>query len=380
MATRYVTDLADVPAVTERERERLGPVTDRFAFLATEYYLSLIDWDDPEDPIRRLIIPDTGELVGNGELDPSSEKSYSIVPGLQHKYDRTALMLVGDMCGGFCRYCFRKRLFMGGERELLRDLSRGIEYIADHPEISNVLLSGGDPLTLPTETLADIVARLRDIDHVEIIRIGSKMPAYDPMRISGDPALLDLFRRYSLPQKRMYVMCQFSHPREISDEALRAIDALLSSGVILHNQTPLIRGINDDPGVLAELFQRLSFAGVTPYYVFQCRPTTGNVTYRVPVEESYRIFEEARAQCSGLAKSARFVISHATGKIEVTGVAGGLVHFKYQQAADPADMGRVMVFRSTPEATWFDDYVEEIRLDQTPFRQFGRENEGYPVF
>jgi len=380
MATRYITDLADVPAITERERERLRPVTDRFAFLATEYYLSLIDWDDPDDPIRRLVIPDPGELVGNGDLDPSSERSYSVVPGLQHKYDRTALMLVGDMCGGFCRYCFRKRLFMGGERELLRDVSRGIEYIADHPEITNVLLTGGDPLTLPTETLADIVGRLREIDHVEIIRIGSKMPAYDPMRISDDPALLEMFSRSSMPEKRMYVMCQFSHPREISDAAVRSIDALLSSGVILHNQTPIVRGVNDDPAVLAELFQRLSFAGVTPYYVFQCRPTTGNTVYRVPVEEGYRIFEEARGQCSGLAKSARFVISHATGKIEVTGIAGGVVHFKYQQAADSTDMGRVMVFRSNPEATWFDDYVDEIRLDRTPLRQFGQGDEGYPVF
>jgi len=380
MPTRYITDLADVPAITERERERLRPVTDRFAFLATEYYLSLIDWDDPDDPIRRLVIPDPGELVGNGGLDPSSERSYSVVPGLQHKYDRTALMLVGDMCGGFCRYCFRKRLFMGGERELLRDVSRGIEYIGDHPEITNVLLTGGDPLTLPTETLADIVGRLREIDHVEIIRIGSKMPAYDPMRISDDPALLEMFSRSSMPEKRMYVMCQFTHPRELSDEALRAIDALLNNGTILYNQTPIIRGVNDDPGVLAELFQRLSFAGVTPYYVFQCRPTTGNVIYRVPVEEGYRIFEEARAQCSGLAKSARFVISHTTGKIEVTGIAGGVVQFKYQQAADSTDMGRVMVFRSNPEATWFDDYIEEIRLYRTPFRQFGQGDEGHPVF
>ncbi|MHC1626629.1 MAG: KamA family radical SAM protein [Methanoculleaceae archaeon] len=380
MATRYITDLADVPAITEWERERLKQVTDRFAFLATEYYLSLINWDDPDDPIRRLIIPHPGELVHGGDLDPSSERTYTVVPGVQHKYERTALMLVGDMCGGFCRYCFRKRLFINGGRELLHDVSRGIEYISKHPEITNVLLTGGDPLTLPTETLEEIVRRLHEIEHVEIIRIGSKMPAYDPIRISEDESLLEMFSRYSLPEKRIYVMCQFTHPRELSREAIRAVEALLSNRAILYNQTPIIRGVNDDPDVLADLFQRLSFTGITPYYVFQCRPTTGNVIYRVPVEESYRIFEEARAQCSGLAKSARFIISHATGKIEVTGVVGGYVHFKYHQAANPADIGRVMVFRSNPEATWFDDYVDEVVMNGPLYREIDQNGEGYPIF
>jgi L-lysine 2,3-aminomutase len=126
------------------------------------------------------------------------------------------------------------------------------------------------------------------------------------------------------------------------------------------NQTPLIRGINDDPEVLAGLFEKLSFIGVNPYYVFQCRPTIGNRTFAVPVEESYRIFEQARSRCSGLAKQARFVISHATGKIEVLGKTDNHTYFKYNQAANPEDLGRFMVYKSNPEAYWFDDYTDLV--------------------
>ena len=126
------------------------------------------------------------------------------------------------------------------------------------------------------------------------------------------------------------------------------------------NQTPLIRGINDDPEVLAALFDKLSFIGANPYYVFQCRPSVGNRTFAVPVEESYRIFEQARSRCSGLAKRARFVISHATGKIEVLGKTDRHTYFKYNQAADPGDLGRFMVYKSNPEAYWFDDYTELV--------------------
>ncbi|MGB4279467.1 MAG: 4Fe-4S cluster-binding domain-containing protein, partial [Methanoculleus sp.] len=179
-------------------------MTDVFAFRSNDYYLSLIDWDDPADPIRRLVIPTIEELEPWGRLDPSSEQSYTRVPGLQHKYRQTALLLVSDLCGGFCRYCFRKRLFIEDAREVNRDVSAGIAYIREHPEITNVLLSGGDPLILETDKLREIVRQVREIDHVRIIRIGTKMPAYNPYRIIHDPALLEMIRDYSLDEKRIY--------------------------------------------------------------------------------------------------------------------------------------------------------------------------------
>ncbi|WP_317297277.1 KamA family radical SAM protein [Methanoculleus nereidis] len=356
----YISSLDAIPGIDADECADLAQVMELFAFRSNDYYLSLIDWDDPTDPIRRLIVPTLEELEPWGHLDPSSEHRYTRAPGLQHKYRETALLLVSDLCGGLCRYCFRKRLFIEDAREVNKDISEGLAYIRDHPEITNVLLTGGDPLILETGRLLDIVRQLREIEHVEIIRIGTKMPAYDPFRITNDPALLDMIRDYSLNEKRIYIMAQFTHPRELTDAACRAVALLQEAGAVVMNQTPLIRGINDDPEVLASLFDKLSFIGASPYYVFQCRPTVGNRTFAVPVEESYRIFEQARTICSGLAKRARFVISHATGKIEVLGKTDRYTYFKFNQAADPADRGRFMVYKSNPEAYWFDDYTELV--------------------
>ncbi|WP_292410246.1 MULTISPECIES: KamA family radical SAM protein [unclassified Methanoculleus] len=354
----YLSSLDRISGIPPEERADLARVTELFAFRANDYYLSLIDWSDPRDPIRRLIIPTLEELEPWGQLDPSSEHRYTMAPGLQHKYRETALLLVSDLCGGLCRYCFRKRLFIKSAREVTKDVSEGLLYIRDHPEITNVLLTGGDPLMLEAAGLADIVRRLRGIDHVGVIRIGTKVPAYDPFRVTDNPALLDMIRKYSTDEKRIYVMAQFTHPRELTDAACQSVSLLQDAGAVVMNQTPLIRGINDDPAVLAALFERLASIGANPYYVFQCRPTTGNRTFAVPVEESYRIFEQARSGCSGLAKRARFVISHATGKIEVVGRTDEFTFFKYNQAENPEDIGRFMVYKSNPEAYWFDDYTD----------------------
>jgi lysine 2,3-aminomutase len=360
MYPMYISSLDQVTGFSMQERAALAQVTETFAFRSNEYYLSLINWEDTRDPIRRLIIPTPEELEPWGRLDPSAERTYTVAPGLQHKYRETALLLVSDLCGGFCRYCFRKRLFIEGGREVNKDVSAGVAYMREHPEITNVLLTGGDPLFLATERLREIISELRRIDHVRIIRIGTKMPAFNPFRIVDDPSLLDLIREYSTEEKRIYIMAQFTHPRELTDVAVKGIALLQEAGATVMNQTPLIRGINDDPETLAELFKKLSFIGVNPYYVFQCRPTLGNRTYGVPVEESYRIFEQARSACSGLAKRARFVLSHATGKIEVVGKTDECTFFKYNQAADPENLGRFMVYKSNPDAYWFDDYTELV--------------------
>lgn len=373
---KYITSVDRIERLSEVERNILREVTDRFAFRSNEYYLSLIDWDDPEDPIRKIIIPDTRELENWGELDASNEKNYTVAPGIQHKYRQTALFLAVDVCGSFCRFCFRKRLFMNDVDEIAKDYSAGIRYIQNHPEITNVLITGGDPLILATPRLEGLISEIRKIDHVQIIRIGSKMLAFNPHRILHDPDLPDMIRRYSSPEKRIYIMAHFNHPREITPQAIEALDLLRDAGAIIVNQTPLLRGINSDPQVLAELFRKLSFIGVPPYYVFQCRPTLGNRLFEMPVEEAYEIFEKAKTGCSGLAKRARFVMSHASGKIEVVGKTEGSTFFKYHQAADPLDVGRFMAFRSNPDAYWFDDYTEQI----DDYRVSGDEDEDIPVF
>jgi len=248
---KYITSLDKVDGLTPEEKDRLKPVTSKYVFRVNDYYLKLINWDDPNDPIRKLVIPNDGELREYGRWDASDEDTNYVVPGCQHKYRTTALLIVSEVCGAYCRYCFRKRLFRADVKEAMSDVRPGIEYIRKHPEINNVLLTGGDSLILATSKLRMIIEELRSIDHVSIIRLGSKLPVFNPMRIYEDQELLDLLRENSTAEKRIYVMAHINHPREITDEARRAFEALHQAGVIVVNQTPVLRGINDDPEVSA---------------------------------------------------------------------------------------------------------------------------------
>jgi lysine 2,3-aminomutase len=362
---KYIRKIDKVDGLSAEEKVSLLKVTDNFQFRANEYYLSLINFDDPKDPIRRIILPDMDELTDWGTLDASFEDTYTKAPGLQHKYTPTALLLVNDTCGGFCRFCFRKRLFIGDNDEVVRDLSEGIKYIQKHTEITNVLLTGGDPLLLSTTKLENVIKKVREIDHVKIIRIGTKMPAFFPMRITQDPTLLEMLQKYSTRDKKIYIMVHFNHPNELTDEAVKSLNMLRKAGVLTVNQTPMIKGVNDDPKTLSELFMALSFIGVPPYYIFQCRPVIGNEMYAVPIETAYDIFEEAKSLVSGLAKRARYTMSHRTGKIEVVGKGDGLTYFKYHQAANHDDYNRLIVCESNPKAYWFDDYEPKEKSDSS---------------
>lgn len=370
---KYRTRIEQLEHLSEAERAQLDKVTAQFAFRGNDYYLSLIDWDDPNDPIRRIIVPDIRELDEWGRLDPSDEDSYTIIPGLEHKYNSTVLLLISNVCDGICRYCFRKRVFIEPQREYLRDLPTALQYIREHTEVTNVLLTGGDPLALTTPKLEHIISQLREIEHVEIIRIGTKVPAFKPYRIVEDPTLPEMINTYSTEAKKIYVMTHFVHPRELTDLAVQAVDILQRCGATVANQCPLIRGVNDNPEVLAELFGKLSFIGAVPYYVFQCRPAVGNKAYTVPIEEGYEIFERAKALVSGLAKRARFVMSHSSGKIEIVGKTEESVYFKYHRAACDADSGEFLMFKSNPKAYWLDDY-EEVQKEypvNLPYRSYG---------
>ena len=351
---KYVRRLDKVSNIPPDLLERLAPVTREYVFRANDYYLDLIDWDDPEDPIRQLIIPREEELRDWGKLDASNEQSVTVAHGVQHKYIDTVLLLCNEVCGAYCRYCFRKRLFMDDNDEVTNDVSAGIAYIADHPEVTNVLLTGGDPLLMSTRRLVEIFDALRGIEHVRIIRIGSKMPAFDPWRVQRDDELQAAFRKYSTPEQRIYLMAHFDHPRELTPEAVAGIDTCIRNGVICVNQCPVLRGINDDPYTLAEMYERLSFIGCPPYYLFQGRPTAGNEPYEVPIVEGWQIFQKALSLGSGLARRARFVMSHESGKVEILGVGEEHMYLRYHQAKDPDDLGRFLVRRRDDSAYWLD--------------------------
>jgi KamA family protein len=352
---RYLRNILQVEALPAEDREQLEKVAQKYAFRANDYYLGLIDWSDPNDPIRQLIIPRAEELADWGTLDPSNEQAVTVAAGVQHKYPHTVLLLCNEVCGAYCRYCFRKRLFMDGNDEVTNDLTAGLDYIRAHPQITNVLLTGGDPLLMSTRRLAEILGALREIPHVQIIRIGSKMPAFDPWRILDDEELQAVLSRHSTPHKRIYVMAHFDHPRELTEPAVEGLDRLLRCGAITVNQCPLIRGVNDDPEVLAELFRKLSFIGCPPYYVFQGRPTAGNLPYQVPLVRAWGIFKEAMRRGSGLARRARFVMSHATGKVEVLAVDDRYIYTRYHRAKDDELRGRFLIYHRNDAAYWLDD-------------------------
>lgn len=351
---KYVRSLEALPQLTAEEKAGLKHVSDEYVFRANDYYLDLIDWDDPDDPIRQLIIPREDELSEWGDLDASNEQAVTVARGVQHKYTDTVLLLCNEVCGAYCRYCFRKRLFMDDNDEVTNDISAGLEYIASHPEVTNVLLTGGDPLLMSTRRIGEIFEQLRAIPHVKIIRLGSKMPAFDPFRILNDEALQAEFRKFSTADKRIYLMAHFDHPRELTEQAVDGLACAIECGLICLNQCPLIRGINDDPDVLAELYSKLSYIGVPPYYLFQGRPTVGNEPYELPIVRGWQIFQSAIQRGSGLARRAKFCMSHETGKIEVLAVDDRQIYLRYHQAKNEENFGRFIVCQRDDEAYWFD--------------------------
>jgi KamA family protein len=346
----------------------LKSVAEKYPFRTNDYYLSLINWNDPADPIRRIVIPQKGELDTFGRLDPSNESTNYAAPGCQHKYRDTALLLVNEVCGCFCRFCFRKRLFMNTTSEVELDPAPGIDYIRKTPQISNVLITGGDPLLLSTGRLEGILSQLRSIEHVKVIRIGSKMPAFNPYRITTDPELLSLLKHYSSPRGRIYLMTHFNHPRELTPPALQAVDLLQRAGIVLANQTPVLKGINADEQVLTKLMGSLSTAGIPPYYFFQCRPTVGNKPFEIPLVKSYQLVSKAMRRVSGLGRRARFIMSHASGKVEVVGLTARHIFCRYHRSRRVEDEGRFMIFKRSDEAYWLDDLTPEQAHSDLTFR------------
>lgn len=350
----YITDINRIDSIPDDERNALKEITEKFTFRINNYYMNLIDWNDPDDPIRKIVIPDLGELKEFGEWDASDEASNYNVPGCQHKYETTALLLVSEVCGSYCRFCFRKRLFRPDDKEIVTNLEPAYKYIQAHEEINNVLLTGGDSFILSTSRIRAILERLRGIEHVRIIRFGSKLPVFNPMRIYEDPELLEVLKKHSGTNGRIHVMAHINHPREITAEALKCIQHLHEAGVIVVNQTPILRGVNDRSEILSELLDKLSWAGVTPYYFFINRPVAGNCEFVLTLKQVYTIVEEAKARTSGLGKRVRLVMSHSSGKIEILAIENDTIYLKYHQSKAGA-YGKLMVLPCPDSAIWFDD-------------------------
>jgi L-lysine 2,3-aminomutase (EC 5.4.3.2) len=342
--------------LTPKEEEQLQKVIKRHPMRVTRYYISLIDWSNPNDPIRRMAIPSEGELDLSGSYDTSGELENTKLTGLQHKYSQTALVLTTNRCASYCRYCFRKRLVGLPNKEVVENFGTAVEYIREHNEINNVLISGGDPFILPTEIIKEFLEMLSDIPHLSFIRFGTKVPVIFPERISEDEELLMLLKKCSLEDRRIYVVTQFNHPKEITNRSIEAVGRLISSNVIINNQSVLLKGVNDNPDILAELQNKLVSIGVNPYYIFQCRPVKrAKRRFQVPLYRGNEIIEDAKKKINGHSKRFRYIMSHQTGKIEILGIMDDYIYLKYHQAKDPNNIGEIFKRKINKRAGWLDD-------------------------
>ncbi|UCF79579.1 MAG: KamA family radical SAM protein [Candidatus Eiseniibacteriota bacterium] len=352
---RTIEELEKRTHLTPSEKRELSSIIAHHPMAVTEYYANLIDWDDPDDPLRKMAIPSIEEHELEGSFDTSGEQDNTKYRGLQHKYAQTGLVLMTNSCWLHCRYCFRKRLVGVSVDEIVHDWSEILQYLRRHTEITNVLLSGGDPLTLPTSRIVDSLEKLADIPHLNFVRIGTRAPVVHPSRITEDEELVKFMRQYSSKKKRLYIITHFNHPREITPQSSDAVNRLTDSRMAVINQTVLLRGINDDPAVLAELQSGISKIGVAPYYIFQCRPVRRVKSgFQVPLREACKIIEETRSMLDGIAKRFRFVMSHETGKIEILGSRGTRVYFRYHQSKDQTRVNEVFLRKLDQDTGWID--------------------------
>ncbi|MGH0054021.1 MAG: KamA family radical SAM protein [Sphaerochaetaceae bacterium] len=264
------------------------------------YFLSLINPEDPNDPLRRQVIPTGSEQIpqGQGTQDPLQEIKYSVTDRLIHRYESRVAFLTTDICPMHCRHCFRRRFtgtFQGPATKV--QIEKAALYVETHPKITEILFTGGDVLTLSDACLEAMIRAFRDKRPDLIIRICTRMPASFPMRITEN--LITMLKRF--PTAPFYLMCQFNHPRELTPQAIEAIDRFIDAGIPAMNQTVLLHGVNDDVEVLAELCNRLLAHRIKPYYLFQGDLVEGTAHFRVPLEKGFAIEEALRKRLSGLA-------------------------------------------------------------------------------
>lgn len=347
-----LSDLESRMTLTDSERAGVNLAGSKLALGITPHFFSLIDKDDPNCPIRKQVIPtdDEGKIDPSEMLDPVGEDSTSPVPGLVHRYPDRVLLLVTDRCASYCRYCTRSRLVSGASGyDFHPNLPAAIEYLRQHTEVRDVLLSGGDPLLLSDEKLNTVLSMLRAIPHLEFIRIGSRIPIFLPQRIT--PELCATLKKHH----PLWISVHTNHPRELTTEVRDALGRLADAGIPLGNQSVLLSGVNDSVEVMKELIHKLLLCRVRPYYLYQCDLIQGSKHLRVSVSKGLEIIEALRGFTTGYSIP-QFVIDSPGG--------GGKVPINPQYVIFK-DSERV-VFRNY-EGKIF-EYPENVS-DQTPIRR-----------
>jgi len=293
-----LTQLDEFLELTQEERSGVILSGTKLAMAITPHFFNLISREDPKCPIRRQVIPRIEETwAADYEMtDPCGEDSHMPVPGLVHRYPDRVLFLVTDRCASYCRYCTRSRVVSGvGEQVLETDFEVAYKYLENHPEIRDVLLSGGDPLLFSDAKLEKILTRLRSIEHIEFIRIGTRIPIFLPQRITPDLcAMLQKFHP-------LFISIHTNHPRELTSEVKVALEMLANSGIPLGNQTVLLRDVNDDAAIMKTLVHKLLMCRVRPYYLYQMDLIKGSSHLQVPIAKGIDIIEQLRGHTTGYA-------------------------------------------------------------------------------
>ncbi|GAA1643702.1 KamA family radical SAM protein [Nocardia ninae] len=405
---RHIDEIAERFSLPEQTREVMRLISLVLPFRVNEHVLSqLIDWDRvPDDPMFQLTFPQEGmltrpqvEQLAKVSADPADRELLSdtvkkirdglnphpsgqhlsvprhngtVLPGLQHKYRETVLYFPsqGQTCHAYCTYCFRWAQFIGDAdlRFAAPDPSGLIGYLRDHPEIHDVLVTGGDPMVMSADRLATHLLPLLEVESVRTIRIGTKSPAYWPQRFTTDTDaddVLRLFERIIGSGRQLAIMAHFSHPRELQDDiARKALARIRATGAMVYGQAPLIAHVNDRAEVWSELWRSETAAGVVPYYLFVERDTGPHDYFKVPLARAVTIFQDAYRTLPGLARTVRGPVMSATpGKIAVEGIEetseGAFFRLKMVQARIPALVGRPFRARFSADAAW----IDELELD-----------------
>ena len=340
-----------LPTLTPEEYAGAKLANHKLALAITPYFFNLIDPADENCPIRLQVIPKLAEThTASWEMsDPCGEDSHSPVPGLVHRYPDRVLFLVTDRCAAYCRYCTRSRLVSNATGyDFHPEFDKQIAYIAAHPEIRDVLLSGGDPLLLSDDKLENLLSRLRAIPHIEFLRIGSRIPTFLPQRIT--PELCAMLKKFH----PLFLSIHSNHPRELTTEVRDALGRLADAGIPLGNQTVLLKHVNDDADVMKAHLQKLLMCRVKPYYIYQCDLISGSAHLRASVRTGLAIMEKLRGHTTGYAVptyvidapggggkvpvSPEYVLSHNADRVVIRNFEGKI--FEYPEAADGRPCGR----------------------------------------
>ncbi|NPA54723.1 MAG: KamA family radical SAM protein [Aquificae bacterium] len=293
-------DIQKIIPLSEKEKKSFKKTSNIYHFGTTPYYFSLIKEFSQNNPIYKQIFPSLEEIDENIQkeafLDPFKEDIMSPVPGLTHRYPDRVLFRATNFCSVYCRHCMRKRMFLEEERARTKEeYDRMFQYIKENKQIKEVLISGGDPLTLPNKKIEYILKNLQDIPHIDIIRIGSRELVVNPFRFF-DEELLEIFERYD----KVWLVTHFNHPDEITDITKKAVKNILSAGIPVLNQTVLLKGINDNEKIIENLMRDLLKVKIKPYYLFFCDPTKGVLHFRTDLKKGIEILEYLRGRLSGL--------------------------------------------------------------------------------